>query len=90
MIISLKSSYLLSFTFKIFLNSFKMLLIKIYLEIKIFLNPFKMLLIKICLEINTSRSAWVTQLVEQLTLGFGSGHHLGVVRPRPALGSAFS
>ena len=33
------------------------------------------------------QSAWVAQLVGYPTLGFGSGHELGVVRSSPVLGS---
>ena len=36
----------------------------------------------------SNRGAWVAQLVKHLTLGFGSGHNLRVLRPSPALGSA--
>ena len=38
----------------------------------------------------TSSGAWGAQLVECLTLDFGSGHDLRVVRLNPALGSMLS
>ena len=41
---------------------------------------------KDCLEGN-SGGTWVAQSVEHPTLGFGSGHDLGVVRSSPASGS---
>ena len=34
--------------------------------------------------------SWVAQLVEFLTLDFGSGHDPGFVGPSPVLGSALS
>ena len=40
--------------------------------------------------IKLPRGVWVAQLVEQPTLGFGSGHGLMVVRSSPVLGSVLS
>ena len=37
-----------------------------------------------------NRGAWVAQSVTRLTLGFGSGHDLMVIKSSPALGSEFS
>ena len=36
------------------------------------------------------RGAWVAQLVEHLTLDFGSGHDLRVMGSSPVLGSVLS
>ena len=38
----------------------------------------------------SNRGTWVTQLIERLTLGFSSGHDLGVVGSSSALGSALN
>ena len=35
-----------------------------------------------------SRGAWIVLLVKHLTLGFGSGHDLRVIRLNPTSGSA--
>lgn len=42
------------------------------------------------IKISTDQGAWVTQLVGCLTLGFGSGPDLRVVRFSPALGAELS
>jgi len=36
------------------------------------------------------RGTWVAQLVKHLTLGFGSGHDLSVMRLRHLMGSVLS
>ena len=46
--------------------------------------------LQIAFEKTALRVTWVAQLVKCLTLGFGSGHDLGVLRLSPVLGSAWS
>lgn len=40
-------------------------------------------------ELKTDRGVWVAQLVEGLTLYFGSGHHLRVLELSPTLGATY-
>ena len=42
--------------------------------------------VHICLK-NLTRGTWVSQSVEYLTLDFGSGHDLRIVRSSPVVGS---
>ena len=42
------------------------------------------------IEVLCCRGAWVAQLVQRLTLGFGLGHNLTAVRGSPTSGSALS